>query len=158
MLSSGSLVILNCLRGITMVMALRIRRIDFAISFGSRAKQGLFKTSSYSLRRGSEAKQRKNRENARSRIILGGPSKFRWAETTTFVSRAALSILAAAIAAISLNFQVYGAHRDRSYFLRCLPNPFEYAGRSSEIFQILFDTHNDGLRLTTAVYYKSLVI
>src|SRR5260370_17733684 len=94
MLSSGSLVILNFLRGITMVMALRIRRIDFAISFGSRAKQGLFKTSSYSLRRGSEVKQRKNRENARSRIILGGPYKFRWAETPTFVSSTPLTILA----------------------------------------------------------------
>src|SRR5260370_7123772 len=117
MLSSGSLVILNFLRGITMVMALRIRRIYFAISFGSREKQGLFKTSSYSLRRGSEVKQRKNRENARSRIILGGPSKFRWAETTTFVSRTALSILPAAIAPISLNFHFYVPHPTSPLFL-----------------------------------------
>src|SRR6267142_3930314 len=94
-----------------------MRRNEVATMRASQPKRGLVKTSSYSSRSEFEMKQRKNLENTRSRITREGPFTFRWAERTTFVSKTALSILVAALAAIALYFEIDSAVCDWALLL-----------------------------------------
>jgi hypothetical protein len=121
-------------------------------------KAGRRRTPSYSLKSASETKERKNLANAKSRIRDGAPPQFRWAETTTFVSRTALITFGATLSPIPLDLQVYRTRRCSVFPLRRPPNFLEHTRRAPEILQVFLYTHDDGLWFTTLINNESFIV
>src|SRR5579863_1914838 len=160
MLSSGSRVTLSLLLGETIRARSRIASMEWLTASGLKLKRGLRNTSSYSARSAGDATRSNLPERANSRIRASSPRSFKWAETTTLVSRTALTRATASFPAVALDLQV-------DFSGRKLVEPvllgFALDGSQGRRFlykiaKVILDAHDDGLRLAAPANNKALPI